>query len=204
MQRSMRTLTLLLALACLLTVNALADDPETHGTEAPDMEAAMEAMRKAAAPGEHHRFLASLAGDWTFDCQLWTEPGKPPEKTSGESKKTMILGGRFLQEDATGQMMGSVFHGRGVTAYDNAAAEFINTWIDDMGTTMAVARGQRDGSTLTMHGEYLDPMSGQTMKTRYTTRVVDADTHVFEYFMTMPGEPEYKSMEIEYTRKPSE
>ena len=73
-----------------------------------------------------------------------------------------------------------------------------------MVTTVAIARGQRDGDTLEMHGEYLDPMSGQTMKTRYVTRVVDKDHHTFEYFMTMPGAPEFKSMEIHYSRKSSE
>ncbi len=51
-----------------------------------------------------------------------------------------------------------------------------------------------------MHGEYLDPMSKQMMKVRYVIRRINDDKHVFQYFMTMPGAPEHKSMEIEYTR----
>ena len=198
MQPSARNLTLL-ALAALCTLPAVADDTETHG-EAPDKEAAMAAMQEAAAPGEHHKFLARLVGDWSFASKVWMAPGAPPEESAGRSSKKMIMGGRYLQEEVEGSMMGNAFTGRGVTAYDNAAGEFINTWIDSMATGVAIARGQRDGDRLELHGEYLDPMSQQPMKVRYVTRVVDDDTHVFQYFMTMPGAPEQKSMEIEYTR----
>ena len=130
-----------------------------------------------------------------------TEPGgAPPDESTGKSTKTMILGGRYLEEETEGSMMGSTFSGRGLTAYDNTAGEFINTWVDSMGTGVAIARGQRDGDRLEMHGEYLDPMSKLVMKVRYLTRRVDDDKHVFQYFMTPPGAPEQKSMEIEYTR----
>lgn len=198
MQPSVRNLTLL-ALAALCTLSAVAGDTETHG-EAVDMEAAMGELQKAAAPGEHHEFLARLEGEWSFATKLWMAPGAPPEESQGTSSKKMIMGGRYLQEEAQGNMMGSAFTGRGVTAYDNTAGEFINTWIDSMATGIAIVRGQRDGDQLEMQGEYLDPMSQQKMMVRYVTRVIDDDKHVFEYFTTVPGGPEQKSMEIEYTR----
>ena len=204
MDHPIRKLTLFLTLAALLALPALADDTETHAAEAPDMAAAMAAMQQAAAPGENHEFLARMVGDWEYTSEVWMAPGQPPMQSSGKSTRTMVMGDRFLQEDLEGQWLGSTFHGRAVTGYDNTAGEFINTWFDDMSTTIAVARGERDGDTLTMHGEYLDPMTKQTMKVRAVTRVVDEDHHVFQYFMTTPGAPELKSMEISYTRKMSE
>ncbi len=206
MEHPTRRFALLLALAALLALPALADDTETHQAPemAPEMAAAMEVYQKAATPGENHEFLAGLAGDWQFTSTVWMAPGQPPMESEGKSTKTMIMGGRYLREKVKGSMMGNTFQGVGVTAFDNTAGEFINTWFDDMSTSIAVARGQRDGDTLTMHGEYLDPMSKQTMKVRYVTRKVDADHHVFQYFMTMPGEPEFKSMEIAYSRRASE
>ncbi len=210
MRRSTRLFALLVALGVFLAavflaaVPALAGDGETQGGEAPDMAAMMAAMEKAMAPGEHHRWLASFEGDWTFSSKVWMEPGAPPMESPGSSKKAMIMDGRFLQEEISGNMMGKPFHGRGVTAYDNTAGEFIGTWIDSMGTTIAIVKGQRDGDTLEMHGEYLDPMSQQTMKVRYVSRLVDQDTHIFEYYMTPPGAPEMKSMAIEYKRKAAE
>ncbi len=156
------------------------------------------------APGENHHFLASFEGDWTFSSEVWMEPGAPPMKSSGTSKKTMIMDGRFLQEATHGEMMGKAFDGRATTAYDNTAGEFIGTWIDSMSTTIAIVKGKRDGNTIEMHGEYLDPMSMQTMKVRYVSRLVDQDTHTFEYFMTVPGAPEMKSMAMEYKRAAAE
>ena len=204
MEHPIRRFTLLLAFTALIALPAMADDTETPAAEAPDMAAAMEAMQKAAAPGENHEFLADLEGDWSSASKVWMAPGQPPMESTGKSTKTMIMGGRYLRESFEGSMMGNTFHGLGVTAYDNTAGEFITTWLDDMSTSIAIARGQRDGDTLTMHGEYLDPMSGQTMKVRYVTRVVDTDHHFFEYFMTMPGAPEVKSMEIAYSRAAAE
>lgn len=190
----------LFAILALVTLPALAEDAEAPEM-APDMAMAMEAMQKAAAPGEHHAFLAGMEGDWTYTSTVWMDPSQPPMKSKGTSKKTMIFGGRYLQEETTGEMMGTSFQGRATTGYDNTASEYVSTWIDDMSTGTAISRGHRDGNTLTQHGEYLDPMSGQMLKVRQVTRVVDEDHHVFEYHMAMPCGPEFKSMEIEYTRK---
>ncbi len=204
MKPSTRNHTLLLAIGALCALPILSAGAETQGTgdpaENPEMAAAAAAMQQAATPGENHRFLAGLAGEWTFVSTLWIAPGQPPMKSPGRSKKAMIMGGRYLQEEVEGSMMGKAFHGRGITAFDNVAGEFIITWIDDMSTTIAIARGSRDGNTLEVRGEYLDPVSEQVLKVRYVTRVVDQDHHVFEYHMTAPGAPELKSMEIEYTR----
>ena len=55
-----------------------------------------------------------------------------------------------------------------------------------------------------MHGEMLDPMSGQTLKLRMVSRMISDDKEVFEYYMTPPGMPEMKQMEIVYVRKSGE
>ena len=194
----------LLVLGILFALPALAGDAKAADAEeeaGPDMAAMMEAMQKAKTPGEHHHFLATMEGEWTCTSAVWMDPSQPPMKSQGASKKAMILGGRYLQEETSGDFMGDVFHGRAVTAYDNTTGEFVSTWIDDMATGIMVSRGQRDGNTLTMHGDYVDPMTKQPAKVRMVTRVVDKDHHVFEYYMTMPGVPELKSMEIEYVRK---
>ncbi len=208
MNPSTRNYTLLLAISALCALPALVGGADAQGTEGSaeglDMAAAEAAMKQAATPGENHRFLAGLEGEWTFASTLWMAPDQPPVKGQGKSKKTMIMDGRYLQEETEGNMMGRSFHGSGITAFDNTAGEFINTWIDNMGTTIAIVRGRRDGNGLEMHGEYLDPMIKKMLKVRYVTRIVDQDHYVFEYYMTVPGAPEFKSMEIEYTRKVSE
>lgn len=169
-------------------------------TGARDMDAAAAAMDAATQPGEAHAFLAGMEGSWTLTTRVWMIPGQPPESSKGTSKKRMIMGGRYLQDQTHTEMMGSPFAGFGVTGYDNAAREFVGTWIDNMSTAIVVSKGQRDGDTLTMTGSFLDPVSGEQVSMRQVTRIVDPDRHVFELYMTMPGLKEQKSMEMEYAR----
>ncbi len=200
MTHPIRNATLLLALAVLFALPVVADHHEKD-KGAPDQAAMMAAMNAAMTPGEHHEFLAGMEGEWTYSSTMWMDPSQPPMKTSGQSTKAMIMGGRYLQERSSGNMMGMTFNGRGVTGYDNVLGQFTNTWIDNMGTGVMITHGQRDGNTLSLKGEMTEPMSRQPMAVRLVTQVVDADHHHFELYMTMAGAPELKSMEIDYVRK---
>lgn len=197
MKQPTRLAILLLALTILLLAPpALADDADSA-----KQQAMMEAMQKAMAPGENHEFLAGQAGDWTYTGKMWMDPNQPPAETTGTLKSAMILDGRYLEEQISGEVMGSTFSGRGTTAYDNTTGEFIYTWIDSMGTGILVSRGQRDGNTLTVKGKFVDPMSKQPLKVRAVTHVVDKDHYTYEYYSTAPGAPEFKSLELECVRK---
>ncbi|MEE8525903.1 MAG: DUF1579 domain-containing protein [Thermoanaerobaculia bacterium] len=209
MSKWTRTALLLLGIGALLVAASpvLSDDTEKAAMEAPagiDPAAMEAAWAKAGAPGENHEFLARLEGDWTFESKMWMDPSAPPMESQGAAEKTMILGGRYLQEESSGEAMGQPFHGRALTAFDNVSGEFAGTWIDNMGTGILISRGSRDGDSLTLIGEMTDPMSQQQMKLRMVTRIVDEDHHVFDYYVTMPGIPELKQMVIEYTRKSTE
>ena len=84
-----------------------------------DQQAMMEAYMKLATPGEPHKLFASLAGSWTTKTKSWMEPGKLPMESTGSAVMKMLLDGRFLQQEFTGEMMGQPFSGVGIDAYDN-------------------------------------------------------------------------------------
>lgn len=84
-----------------------------------DPQAMIEMYQKLATPGEPHKQLASLAGSWTTKTKEWMEPGKPPTEAAGSVEMKMLLDGRFLQQDFTGEMMGQPYTGMGITGYDN-------------------------------------------------------------------------------------
>jgi len=73
----------------------------------------MEVWRKLATPGEPHKLLAGRAGRWSTKSRHWTELDKPPMEFSGSCERKIILDGRFLQEEFSGEMMGSPFTGIG-------------------------------------------------------------------------------------------
>jgi hypothetical protein len=167
-----------------------------------DMQAMMEVCQKLATPGAPHKLLASLAGSWNTKMKSWMEPDKPPMESTGTCEQKMILGGRYLQQEYTGEMMGSTFSGFGVTGYDNHAKKYVSTWMDSMGTAILFfeGTGSADGKTFTQECRHEDPVRGP-MKWRSVTRIVDGNTHVFDMYSTDKSGKEEKMMEITYARK---
>ena len=74
------TRTALLA-AILLVTAVVADDKKP----AADDKAMMEAMMKQATPGEHHKALDPLVGDWTYTAKFWMAPA-PSDGNGGRSQ----------------------------------------------------------------------------------------------------------------------
>jgi len=167
-----------------------------------DMQAMTDVYKKLGTPGAPHKVLASIAGSWSTKIKTWMEPNKPPTESTGTCEQKMLLGGRFLQQEFTGDMMGSPFTGIGVTGYDNHTKKYVSTWIDSMGTAILFFEGNAsaDGKTITQESRYDDPLKGP-MKWRSVTRIVDDNTHVFEMHGTDKTGKEEKMMEITYTRK---
>jgi hypothetical protein len=167
-----------------------------------DMQAMMDLYTKLGTPGEPHKVLASMAGRWSTKINSWMEPDKPPMESTGTSVQKMILGGRFLQQEFNGEMMGSPFTGIGVTGYDNHTKKYVSTWIDSMGTAILFfeGTGSVDGKAITQEACYDNPIRGP-MVWRSVTRIVDDNTHVFEMYSIEKSGKEEKMMEITYTRK---
>lgn len=165
-----------------------------------DMQAMMEKFEKQGTPGEPHKRLAGMEGSWTTKTKSWMEPNKPPMESTGSCEQKMILGGRFLKQKCTGDMMGKTFEGVGVMGYDNQTKKYTSTWMDSMSTTLHVMEGTGDGKTITQEGEYTCPIRGE-MKLRSVTKMVDQNTNIFEMYGTDKSGQEMKMMEITYTKK---
>jgi hypothetical protein len=189
------------ALCVALTVSAAT--AEDKKSEKPmDMQAMMETYAKLATPGEPHKQLTSLAGSWSTKTKEWMEPGKPAMESTGSCEMKVLLGGRFLQQECTGEMMGKPYSGMGVSGYDNLRKKYVSTWSDTMGTGifMMEGKGSADGKTITLRGQHAEP-GGGTMKHRAVWKLVDNNTQTFEMYMTEKDGKEMKMMEITYRRK---
>ena len=113
------------------------------------------------------------------------------------------VGGRFLQEEFQGEMMGKKFNGLGLMGYDKFNKKYVNTWVDDMGTGIFVSEGlpDADGKVITHTGKMDEPMTGEKAKpVKMITRILSPDKNVFEMHDLSLGEKS-KVMEITYTRK---
>ena len=107
-------------------------------------------------------------------------------------------------EEAKGEIPdGQRFEGSGIAGCDNIKKEYTSVWVDNMSTMIMATEGTCDesGKVLTYSGEYPDPITDKTVKTKSVLRIVNHDRHVVEMYQQDPDGKEFKSMEITYTRR---
>ena len=156
-----------------------------------------EGSPKATTPGEMHKQLAKLAGDWTFTNKMWLAPGQPPQEWTGTMHAETILGGRYVQSIWKGIFMGQEFEGRSTEGYDNAQ-QYASSWVDSTGAGIVLSTGtcEDGGKTCTTTRSGGPP----TMKSVLTW--VDDNTFKNEMYMKDPASgQENKTMEIVAKRK---
>jgi hypothetical protein len=202
-------------LACTFTAAALAGFVTTFvfAAEKPAADKAdlakadpAEIMKKielAGTPGDSHKALEPLVGEWNADVRCWHNPGGAPTASKGTSKAEWTLGGRFLREEFSGEMMGKPFRGIGLTGFDNQKQKYVSVWTDDMSTAIMTSEGTADasGKTITFTSKMDCPVTGEKdMPVKQILRIDSRDKHTFEMHDPRRGENS-KTMEITYTRK---
>jgi uncharacterized protein DUF1579 len=196
------TATALCLLALGLVVPAVAQE-EPKPAAPPMGGPEMEAMQKAMSPGEQHKHLARLAGDWTYTSKMWMDPSQPAMESKGTMHGETLLGGRYVEQTWKGDMMGMSFEGRSTDAYDNVAKQYVSTWIDNMGTGIMVQTGTCDeaAKSCTFSGDYWDPMTGQKKTMKSVSTWLADNSFKLEMFGNDPAGKELKMMEMVVTRK---
>ncbi len=184
---------------------AMGDEKEKKAAKSgpPDEKAMMEAMTKAATPGDAHKKLESMIGTWDTKVTMWMDPSKPPGESTGTSENRWVLGNRYVQQTFEGTFMGQPFSGIGYTGYDNIGKKYMGTWMDTGSTEMMNMTGKSDaaGKVMTFSGTMNDPMTGKACKLTSKVTVADNDHHTMEMWGPDPSGKVYKMMEITYVRK---
>lgn len=197
----MRTIQLTLFTLCLLLMSPMIFAQEKKEEPPMDPQAMMELYKKLAKPGEPHELFTSLTGSWTTKTKEWMDPEKPPVKSTGSAEMKMLLGGRFLQQEFTGDMMGKPYSGIGISGYDNILKRYVSIWIDTMSTDIFTMAGtaSADGRTITLNGQHAEPGGGY-MTHRAVWNIINNDRQTFIMYGTHHGGKEQKMLEIVYTR----
>jgi len=171
--------------------------------QAMDPEAMMKMMEQASVPDEHHQVLARMAGRWHAALSAQPmEPGGEGFKTTGTMVNTMIMGGRYLQQNFSGTFMGKPMTGQGFTGYHKALKRYEAIWFDSGSTAIGFNVGQpgEDASTITLTGEETEPVTGQTAKVKDVIQILDDDHHVFTRYYVAPDGSQAEGFRITYTR----
>jgi hypothetical protein len=167
-----------------------------------DQQEMMKKWQAFMTPGEFHQQLAYYVGDWTYTGKSWMAPGTPATPTSGSARGKMILGGRYLMQEYEGESMGMTFQGIGTTAFDNFLKEFHSVWVDSLGTGIFLSKGKPgDGKTREETGTMADIVTGENVTMRNVFTILGPDSYKMEMYNSSKSIPEYKSMEMVFTRK---
>jgi hypothetical protein len=183
----------------------------TNASGQPDPQEMMKQMMQLSQINENHKLLASIDGNWTYTIKFWMspDPNAPPQESKGTATRKSIMGGRYVVMDVTGKMQmpgpdGKMkdmqFNGMGIEGYDNVKKKFVGSWIDNMGTGVALAEGTYDptSKTFTFTSE-MEPVPGMKTPVREVLKLTDKDHMMLEWYENRGGQ-EKKTMEINYTR----
>lgn len=188
---------LFLAVACLFFIagNLFAQNEEMSSDEQ------MKIWTEYMTPGPMHEMMAKHTGKWKMTSKMWMDPNSEPVVSEGTVDAEMILGGRYLKMVAKFPWMGMQTEGWSLEAYDNGKKEFINIWIDNMGTGVAISTGKFDESSksIVYNGKMYDPVSGKDTEFKSVSKMLNDDEMIFEMYGNMNGK-EVKMMEIYYSR----
>jgi hypothetical protein len=159
-------------------------------------------MKEFGTPGPAHRVLDAKVGNWTGEMKTWMGPDTEPQVSTAKSEVEWILDGHYLEETFTCDVLGQPFTGKSLMGYDNMKKEYFFTFLDNMGTGMAIGEGKYDpaAKTFTYTMEMPCPQAGQYIKGRIVEKAIDADHLTWQMYSTTPEGKEFLGMEIKYAR----
>jgi hypothetical protein len=201
MRYALRAVAFGIVFGCAIGLAAQEKAKKTAGP--PDEKAMMEAMQKAATPGDAHKKLEPLVGTFDTSVRMWMDPSKPPEDSAGTTVNSWVLGNRYVEQKYEGTFMGEPFSGIGFTGYDNVQKKYVGVWMDTLSTGMMESTGTADpsGKSFTMKSTMWDPATGKPNTVDTKMAVTDNDHFTFEMWAKAPDGKKMKMMEIKYTRK---
>lgn len=162
-----------------------------------------EAMQRWAAvstPGEQHAELVASSGNWSVTSRYWMDPNGEPQTSEMRSVITPELGGRFISERITGEIMGMPYEGYGIFGYDNHKQMWTSIWFDNMNTSMTYAEGEEtEDGTIELFGKMYDPMLDAQNDFKIVLWEDGPDQHNMAMFSKSDGDW-IKGMEMKYRR----
>jgi len=200
----MKLRTISCTFVCGAAMMLFAGQALSDGESAPTDNDLREAVEQAASPDKNHRNFKSVRGMYEQTIKWWRAPGSEPDESTSLADAEWILEQRFMQLQFKGKWLEKSFEAVLILGYDKAAEQYTAVWMDTLGTRTLFSRGTLDesGQAITVQGEYLDPGSGATIKTRAVMQLPDkkGETTV-QVYRTTPDGTEYKFLDIVSTRK---
>jgi hypothetical protein len=164
---------------------------------------AASAVAAAAAPPadpEHARLIA-MCGTWDVELTFLFQPGRPGVTTTGTSTIRPLFEGLFVEEKIEGVLNGTAFTTLAWTGYNTATHQYEATRIASTNTIRIAETGGYDDKTKQFELKADYRLAGDTWHQRTAIQQVSADAMTVASYLSFGSVPEWKGVEIKYTRR---
>src|SRR5215469_5909401 len=163
--------------------------------------AATAAILSAATPDAEHARLTAMCGTWDVEMTFWLQPGRPGIATKGTSTITPLFDGLFVEEKIEGTLNGASFTTLAWTGFNTATKQYEATRIASTNTIRITETGAYDEKTkqFELKADYM--LAGETWHQRTVIEPKSADAMTAVSYLSFGKVPEWKSVEIKYTRR---
>lgn len=174
------------------------------------------AMVRNGLPGEMHKRLDALVGEWDVTMSFYIAGGtadKPLVASGLTCRREWIAetGNRHLRDVTQGKVAGNPYYRLGILSYSTMDRRYEWNTVDALNANMMTYKGAKGGASLTgdivMTGEFTnqgvlgEAYAGKTVGQRTVIKIESRDRHVFDLYLTPPGEPERLATRGVYTRR---
>jgi Protein of unknown function (DUF1579) len=132
---------------------------------------------------------------------FWFKPGAPPVVTKGTSTIRPLLNGLFVEEKIDGALNGTPFTTLSWTGFNTATHQYEATRISSTNTMRIAEAGSYDEKTRQFELKADYPFAGDTWHQRTVIHAASAVAMVATSYLSFGTVPEWKAVEIKYTRK---
>lgn len=157
-----------------------------------------------SVPGEFHKKLNALIGNWKFTGNYWPDgPEKPPAVDKGTAKASWVNDGRFVKLEGAGTQMQLPFNFLSLIGYNNIRQEYTSVWADNSTTAMFITTGQLNpaGNQIIFSGNSDDPMEKITDKKWKVVLTIESNQHFrFDYY-DVSGIQELKLFVLDFQKQ---
>jgi Protein of unknown function (DUF1579) len=189
-------------LAALLLLAATAVFAQDRAPQKPEATSDTHQTADATKPGPEQEFLAKRAGEYTRTIKFVAQPNADANASSGTSKISVALGGRFVVEENNDTVFGRPVSGTRIYGFNNITKQYEAVWMYTGSTAMIFLTGTSSdgGKTIDLTGATQN-LHGEKVPLHAMIRQVDDNQFVVTLMSTGADGKEAAFQETTYTRK---
>jgi hypothetical protein len=191
-----------LLLAALLLLPATAVFAQERAPQKPEATPDARQSADATKPGPEQEFLAKRAGDYTRTVKFVAQPNADANASTGTSKISVALGGRFIVEENNDTVFGRPVSGTRIYGFNNITKQYEAVSMYTGSTAMIFFTGTSGdgGKTIDLTG-VTQSHGGEKVPLHSIIRQVDDNQFVVTLMSTGADGKEVAFQETTYTRK---